>query len=172
MPLKCFPWFFFFEFEFQDVLGWRLEDCVAGWSDHAPPVYADKVPALVKGLFHGVSAFSVNEFFRIIVPLFLLWWLGQKCTDRCLTARFVQRCPRTDLVAPARGLVWLVGVHTVALPHLPEVFCFMEFTPHLKCEFLQKEGVATVQDYCNCYCECLCFTQWLESQESICFFPY
>ncbi len=92
MPPECFPCFFF-RFEFQDVLGWRFDDYVAGWLDHAPPVYADKVPALAKRLFHGVSAFSVSEFFRIIVSLFLLWWLGQKCTDRCLTARFVQRCP-------------------------------------------------------------------------------
>ena len=60
-PQNVFP-VFFFEFEFQDVLGWRFEDYVAGWLDHAPPVYADKVPALARGSFHGASAFYVNEF--------------------------------------------------------------------------------------------------------------
>ena len=64
IPQKCFPWvfFFFFGFGFLDVLGWRREGCCGGWLDHASPVYADKVPALARGSFHGASAFYVNEF--------------------------------------------------------------------------------------------------------------
>ena len=63
--------FFFFEFEFRNVLGWMSEGYVAGWLGQALRVSADELPTPVKGFSHIVSVLSVNEFFHAAVAIFL-----------------------------------------------------------------------------------------------------
>ena len=62
--------FFFFEFEFRNVLGWMSEGYVAGWLGQALRVSADELPTPVKGFSHIVSVLSVNEFSRAAVAIF------------------------------------------------------------------------------------------------------
>ena len=62
--------FFFFEFEFQNVLGWCSEGYAAGWWGQALRVFADEMPAPVRGFSQNGSVLSVNEFFRAVVAIF------------------------------------------------------------------------------------------------------
>ena len=96
--------FFFFEFEFRNVLGWMSEGYVAGWLGQALRVSADELPTPVKGFSHIVSVLSVNEFFHAAVAIFPSMVPGCKlCRQMSFFVGSLQTYLNRDWVAPARG---------------------------------------------------------------------